>query len=185
MMRTTEQQWKAINEPVRKRILNIIQHQPATAKGLATRLGVTHGSVGHHLHVLEEAGLVQVIARRLVHGIVAKYYTRTARIFDYDLPPEIVRDSSIDLDILTRTQEDFAELLTGDTDDFSKKVGYPRARLSAERMLLYQERLSTLIDDFVRETSAAENDDGQVYNLCIALFRAPDYVQKIPPDTSL
>jgi DNA-binding transcriptional ArsR family regulator len=182
---TTDQQWKAINDPLRKRILNVIQYQPATAKMLATRLGITPGAMGHHLHTLEEAGLVQVVARRLVRGIVAKYYTRTARIFDYDLPPEIVRDSSIDLDLLVRMQEDFAEMLTGENDDFIKRVSYPRARLSEERIHLYQERLNALITDFLQESGLPENNEGQVYNLCVALFRAPDYVQKLSPDTAL
>src|SRR5437879_1347381 len=54
---TTEQQLKAFGDPVRTRILGIIQNQPATAKQIADRLGYSPGAVGHHLQVLEEAGL--------------------------------------------------------------------------------------------------------------------------------
>src|SRR5690348_11719126 len=86
---TTFEQFKAVSEPVRSRILGIIQNQPATAKQLANRLEATPGAIGHHLRVLEEAGLAQVVARRLVRGIVANYYTRTARIFTYDLPRDV------------------------------------------------------------------------------------------------
>src|SRR5579862_7722419 len=82
----TLEQFKAISDPTRDRILSIIQNQPATAKQIAERLGATPGAIGHHLRVLEEAGLAQVVARRLVRGIVASYYTRTAKIFNYDLP---------------------------------------------------------------------------------------------------
>src|SRR5689334_17362152 len=77
----TIQQFKAISDPVRSRILKLIQYQPATAKQIAERFHIPHGTVGHHLQVLEAAGLAQVVARRLVRGIVAKYYSRTARIF--------------------------------------------------------------------------------------------------------
>src|SRR6266581_275959 len=85
----TVQQFKAISDSLRSRILGIIQNQPATAKQIADRLGASPGAIGHHLHVLEAAGLAQVIARRIMRGIVANYYTRTARIFTYELPPEV------------------------------------------------------------------------------------------------
>src|SRR5262249_32758062 len=65
---TTEQQLKALGDPTRTRILSIIQNQPATAKQIADNLGATPGTIGHHLQVLEEAGLAQVVARRLVRG---------------------------------------------------------------------------------------------------------------------
>src|SRR6266852_9577188 len=104
VMITTFEQFKAVSEPVRSRILGIIQNQPATARQIAQRLHATPGAIGHHLHVLEEAGLVKVVARRITRGIVASYYTRSARIFHYDLPPEVRGFHSVDLDFMTRVQ---------------------------------------------------------------------------------
>jgi DNA-binding transcriptional ArsR family regulator len=52
-----------------------------TTKQLATRLDGTPGAIGHHLRVLERAGLARIVALRLTKGIVAKYYARTARLF--------------------------------------------------------------------------------------------------------
>src|SRR5919201_3521821 len=98
----TEQQFKAISDRIRSRILGIIQNQPATAKQIADRLGATPGAIGHHLRVLEDAGLAQVVARRMTRGIVANYYTRTARIFVYDLPSEVTGDVSVGLEIVTK-----------------------------------------------------------------------------------
>src|SRR3982074_3725414 len=66
----TLQQFKAINDPIRSRILGVIQNQPATAKQIADRLGATPGAIGHHLHVLEAAGLAPVVAPPLNPGIV-------------------------------------------------------------------------------------------------------------------
>src|SRR5436853_3272120 len=90
----TVQQFKAISDPIRSRILGIIQNQPATAKQIADRLGASPGAIGHHLHVLEAAGLAQIVARRITRGIVANYYTRTARIFVFQLPPELAGKES-------------------------------------------------------------------------------------------
>src|SRR5947209_13221733 len=105
----TAQQFKAIRDPIRSRILGIIQNQPATAKQIADSLKASPGAIGHHLHVLEAAGLAQVVARRLVRGIVANYYTRTARILKYDLPREMTGDSWINLDIMAKAYEELAE----------------------------------------------------------------------------
>src|SRR5436305_14899288 len=85
----TVQQFKAIGDQTRWQILDHIQHRPATAKQVANIMKMSPGTIGHHLQVLEAAGLAQVVARRTVHGIVAKYYTRTARTFIFDFPPEI------------------------------------------------------------------------------------------------
>src|SRR6266567_8138248 len=75
----TAQQLKAFGDPLRARILGIIQQQPATARQLANRLKASPGAIGHHLHVLAAAGLAKVVARRFVRGTVANYFTRTAR----------------------------------------------------------------------------------------------------------
>src|SRR5690348_15294496 len=84
----TVQHFKALGDPTRERILSIIKHEPLTAKQLGERLNIPPGTVSHHLQVLETAGLAQVVARRLIRGIVAKYYTRTARLLQFDFPPE-------------------------------------------------------------------------------------------------
>src|SRR5215813_12863048 len=67
---STEHQLKAFAEPVRVRVLRIIQNQPATAKQIADRLGLSPGTIGYHLQVLEDAGLAKIVARRLIRGIV-------------------------------------------------------------------------------------------------------------------
>jgi DNA-binding transcriptional ArsR family regulator len=178
---TTVQQWKALNDPLRKRLLDIIQQQPATAKQLADRLGASPGAIGHHLHVLEDAGLAQIVARRLIRGIVAKYYARTARIFDFDLPTDITGQTSIDLTILNRAHDELVEALTNPEDDPYRKASLRRARLSAERIHTYQERIHALITDFFQEPP---DPDGQIYDLSIALFRAPSYLQNLKRSTS-
>src|SRR5712692_10228038 len=102
----TAQQFKAFSDPVRWRILGIIQNQPATAKQIADRLGATPGAIGHHLHVLETAGLAQIVARRIVRGIVANYYTRSAHIFNFDFPPEVRGERSTTLDVVAELRDE-------------------------------------------------------------------------------
>jgi DNA-binding transcriptional ArsR family regulator len=170
----TGQQFKAISDPIRSRILGIIQNQPATAKQIADRLGASPGAIGHHLHVLEAAGLAQVVARRLVRGIVANYYTRTARIFKYDLPREVTGDTSINLDIMAKAYEELAEAEANKEEDVNQCAGFPHIRLSSERARYYSERLQALVDDILSESA---DPDGKVYGILVSMFMAPAYMQ--------
>jgi len=170
----TVQQFKATSDPIRSRILGIIQNQPATAKQIADRLGASPGAIGHHLHVLEAAGLAHVVARRLVRGIVANYYTRTARIFKYDLPREITGDTSINLDIMAKAYEELAEAEANKEADAYQCSAFPHIRLSPERAIYYSERINTLIDDILQETP---DPNGEVYGILISMFMAPAYLQ--------
>jgi DNA-binding transcriptional ArsR family regulator len=170
----TTQQFKAISEPVRSRILGIIQNQPATAKQIADRLGATPGAIGHHLHVLEAAGLAQVVARRITRGIVANYYTRTARIFTYDLPPDVIGD--VALDIITRARDELTEALASNVDEPYSTQSFPHIRLSPPRARLYYERLAALVNDMLQEQP---DPAGVVYGILIAMFKAPAYLQGV------
>lgn len=181
---TTPQQFKAIGDSTRWRILDIIRHRPATAKQVADILKIAPGTIGHHLQVLEAAGLAQVIARRVTHGIIAKYYTRTARLFKFDFPPEIRGNTSIGLDIIKSIRDEAVEsvsaygenAITSDFDNLCH-VGFPHTRLSEERVQEYSKRLQALIHDFLNES---EDPDGQIYGLGLALFLAPPYMQNEP-----
>ncbi len=183
----THQQFKALNDPTRTRILAIIRHQPATAKQLALRLQIAPGTAGHHLGVLEAAGLAQVVARRQVRGIVAKYYTRTARIFAYAFPPEEGDNASGALEILNSVRMELSDALTDmrrqteerlragrPPEDPPAHIGFPHARISRVRAAELARQMSELIDAYIAEP---DDPDGVVYGLGIVFFPAPEYVQ--------
>ena len=131
---STPQQMKALADPIRHRILGIIQNRPATAKQIADRLKMSPGTIGHHLQVLEAAGLAKVVARRLVRGIVARYYTRTARIFTYDFPPDVTGAVPTLVRFLSDARDELAEALVDGGQDLLVKTAFPHSRLTPERM---------------------------------------------------
>ncbi len=171
---TSDAQLKAIGDPTRARILAIIQHQPATNKQIAERLGLSPGTIGHHLQTLETTGLAQVMARRLVRGIVARYYTRTARLFTYQPPHEAGETDASVLALLGHARDELADALALGSRPDDSTSGFPHARLSPERAREYARRLNQLIAEFASEPV---DPGGQVYGLCGAFFRAPAYAQ--------
>jgi DNA-binding transcriptional ArsR family regulator len=178
---TTVRQLKALSDPTRTKILGIIQNQPATAKQLADRLGVAPGTIGHHLRVLESAGLARVVARRMVRGIIARYYTRTARIFNYDLAPGQQGSDSPNVDFLTQARDELAEALAAGAPagvEVALNGGLPHARLTPERVEHYRERLGELMDAMMAEPVV---EGSLVYGMSVSLYLAPPYLQ-IAPD---
>ena len=80
-------QLKAIGDDTRTTILSMLNERSATTTQLAASLGRPKGSVGYHLKVLEDAGLVRVVRTAKVRALTEKYYGRTARTFIIKGPP--------------------------------------------------------------------------------------------------
>lgn len=78
---TTPAQHKALGDPTRQKMLAMLGQQAATTKQLAEMLEQPKGTIGHHLKVLEAAGLIRVVRTRPVRAITEKYYGRVARVF--------------------------------------------------------------------------------------------------------
>ena len=172
---SNEQQFKAISDMVRSRILGVIQYQPLTARQIAQRLQATPGAIGHHLHVLEEAGLVKVVARRITRGIVASYYTRSARMFDYNLPPEVRGFLSINLDRMARVQAELMDsIVSHEENDQVRTDAFPHVRLSSDKAMEYRQRFMTLLDQLIDEEP---DPNGEVYGVFVSIFKSPPYMQ--------
>lgn len=185
---TTMQEFKAVSDETRSRILGLIQQQPVTAKQIAVRLGATPGAIGHHLHLLEAAGLAQVVARRFIRGTVASYYTRTARIFQFDFPREIVGDDSQDIfspRMLRHAHDELSETLARGQDDPGALMTLMHPRLTPERVRYYHQRIEALMNDIIHE---APDASGDVYSIVLGMFTAPDHLQgsgSLPVDDSV
>jgi DNA-binding transcriptional ArsR family regulator len=175
----TPERMKALGDQVRVEITHIIQFQPATAKQIAEKLGLSPGAVGHHLHVLERAGLVQIVALRLVRGTVAKYYARTGKMYGFPAVEASAPEDMPTLRMITSARDEVhAAVQQGDPADWCSGW-FPHARLSEERMIYYTERLDTLVQEFLHEPP---DPHGKVQGLSIVLFTAPPAMQTDDPD---
>ena len=78
---TTAEQVRAISDPLRTTILGLLHERAATVTELATAVKRPKSTVAHHVNVLAEAGMLQVVRTRRVRAIDERYYGRTARMF--------------------------------------------------------------------------------------------------------
>jgi molybdate-binding protein len=78
---STNEQLRAIADPVRLSILNDLMVAPATISQLGASRGKHPAWVRHHVKVLEAAGLVALVETRTVRNYTEKYYGATAPAF--------------------------------------------------------------------------------------------------------
>jgi DNA-binding transcriptional ArsR family regulator len=74
-------QIRAMADPVRSTILELLLERAATVSQLAAALRRPKSTVAHHVKVLLDAKLLQVVRTRKVRAIEERFYGRTARVF--------------------------------------------------------------------------------------------------------
>src|SRR5919201_3506976 len=78
---TAPEQLRALADPLRATILDLLLERAATVAELAAAVKRPKSTVAHHVHVLVDAGLLRVVRTRRVRAIDERYYGRTARVF--------------------------------------------------------------------------------------------------------
>jgi DNA-binding transcriptional ArsR family regulator len=81
MVITAPAQLRAIADPLRDTILDLLLERAATVTELATAVKRPKSTVAHHVSVLVDAGMLRVVRTRRVRAIEERYYGRTARVF--------------------------------------------------------------------------------------------------------
>lgn len=84
---------KAIGDPLRQLLLDLVLERAMSVTELAERVGRPRGSIAHHVDLLVDVGLLQVVRTRKVRAMEERFYGRSARTIvfpghahDGDLP---------------------------------------------------------------------------------------------------
>ena len=96
----------AIGEPTRWYMLDLLIANPMTGSQLARALGIPRPLAHYHLKILEKVGLVELLEKRLLGGVVENYYRAIARQFR--------TDNLVDCYRSTGDQENGTALQTGE-----------------------------------------------------------------------
>lgn len=75
------QELRAMADPLRNTILNLVLERAATVGELAAAVARPKSTVAHHVSVLVDAKMLKVVRTRRVRAIDERFYGRTARIF--------------------------------------------------------------------------------------------------------
>ncbi len=163
------EQLRALGDDLRTRIIVLLREHAHSITELAELVGLPKGTVGHHVKVLEKAGLVRVVRTRKVRALTERYYGRTARLFVFkstdDAGGEDVRN------LAAASLRTAAEEMLPPDDDDRTTFAILRMRLTDADARRFARRLEKLEHDFM----AANDPNGKPYGLVATLFRrAPD-----------
>jgi DNA-binding transcriptional ArsR family regulator len=165
----TPARMKALGDPLRSTILDLVLERAMTVTELATRLRRPKGSVAYHVNVLVDVGLLQVVRTQKVRAIEERYYGRTGRTIVLDHGPGEV----------PFLNEVLAEMHLQYPDDIAAGgFTYRRARIPRERAEEYFERLFQVTLEFI-----AEPRDGDIeYGMYVAMFPTNRRIAPPPDD---
>jgi predicted ArsR family transcriptional regulator len=78
---TTNQEIKAMFDPFRSTLLQLLLERAASIQELAIAMQRPKGSVAYHVRLLTAAGMLKVVRTRTIRGQQERFYGRTARLF--------------------------------------------------------------------------------------------------------
>ncbi|MFD7611876.1 ArsR/SmtB family transcription factor [Streptomyces sp. NPDC059828] len=166
VLRSAEQ-FKALGHPVRHRMVNVLRQRPATLRQLADVLRVSKGTIGYHVRVLREAGLVRLAETRQVRGGTEQYFALVSRTFkvheDAPVGPEFLINAALGE-------------MAPDQPGEPSHTALRHLWLTDTEAHALEARLRAMAS----EAHPADPAYGRPYGLLVSLFRAD--VPSLPPD---
>jgi DNA-binding transcriptional ArsR family regulator len=159
-------QLKALGDELRSRIVVMLRERAQSISELAEKLKLPKGTVGHHVKVLEAAGLIAVVRTRRVRALTEKYYGRTARLFLYESADTAGYEDVRNI-VAASLRVAAEEILPVDEEDAAACSGVLRVRLTDADARRFDRRLTKLMEDF----RTHDDPTGTPYGLAIALYR--------------
>lgn len=167
----TPERMKALGDPLRLQVCDLVLERAYSVTELADRLGRPKGTVAYHVDQLVDAGLLKVVRTRKVRALEERFYGRVART--YLLHDSVGTDEPLGFlgDVLREVdRERMDELVPADGPEpewaRATLTTYRRARIPADRAAEYARRLQELTIEFVDEPR-----DGDIeFGLYVAMF---------------
>jgi DNA-binding transcriptional ArsR family regulator len=160
---TAPEQLRAIADPLRDTILDLLLERAATVSELASAVGRPRSTVAHHVNVLMAAGMLRVVRTRRVRAIDERYYGRTARLFYVGIVNRPGEDpSTVHANALSVAA---AESVPAHEADRLRSI-LRHARIPRESATEFWERVKTLASEFAQEPRTGDT----VYGFAAGLY---------------
>lgn len=169
--------FKALSETIRIRMIPHLS-EPRTVKQVADILGIDHHSLYHHMRVLENANIVELVKTRELGNITEKYY----KLVDNWIIMPALGGGSNEIQPLVR------QYVVSIIDDLNNALGsgseqgtVHRVYLSVEDANLAEKKrqINELIKDFIERLQDIEDKKGKmVYSVNLLHFTMPESLQK-------
>ena len=160
---TTPAPLRAMADPLRATILDLLLERAATVGELAAAVDRPKSTVAHHVKVLVDAGLLRVVRTRRVRAIDERYYGRTARLFRVGVisQPDVTPPTMFANDLAVAAAEAHSAY---EGDDL--RTAFRHARIPPERADEFWEKVVALVHEFAQLPRSGDT----VYGFVAGLF---------------
>ena len=136
---------RAIEDPARAKIVEILYRQAMSADQITAALKKTGykkalTTVRHHLEILKESGLIEIVKIEESRGAITKYYSTSTKLLDFQTPDDF--DSKYSK-IIDNTSAKIEKILKGLTPKTSKAKGKKSAEYSQYLVMEIMNRAMT------------------------------------------
>jgi DNA-binding transcriptional ArsR family regulator len=171
---SSRQELRAMADPLRSSILDLVLERAATVSELATAVGRPKSTVAHHVGVLVAADMLKVVRTRKVRAIDERFYGRTSRIFYVGRiqPDEVTIVPNLLSDAATESVPAY------ERDRLRAILRY--ARIPRDSAAEFWDRVFALVNDFSRLPRAG----GTVYGFVAGLYPTEHPTLPEPDDGS-
>ena len=135
-------QLRALADDVRAATVALLRERAHSTQQLSAKLGIPKGTVGHHLKVLEQAGLIRVVRTRKVRALTESFYGRTAHLFLFQIRGRGRRPRA------RRERPPPGRRPRSGARREIGGFGHAKARLDRRTRAGFERRLKRLLDDF-------------------------------------
>ena len=171
---TTPARLRAIADPLRATILDLLLERAATVAELAAAVKRPRSTVAHHVNVLVDAGMLRVVRTRRVRAIDERYYGRTARVFYVGVVNRPGEDpTTVHANALSVAAAE--SVPAHEADDLRSILRH--ARIPAQRAAEFWDR----VDALTREFAQLPRSGDTVYGFAAGLYPT-DYPTLPDPD---
>ncbi|MEX2323574.1 MAG: winged helix-turn-helix domain-containing protein [Acidimicrobiia bacterium] len=160
-------QAKILADRTRNDIIVLLAERPASTQQLAEAMGRPKGSIGYHLKLLEEAGLIEVVHTEQVRAITEKYYGRVATTYVF---PHVGEDGPGNDFILEALEE-----MRPEKDHEEAFFTLRHARIEEDRVTEFADELLAIAERFAVEPRSGTT----VYGLLMGMY--PTDRPSLPP----
>lgn len=178
---------KAIADPLRSQIIEVLSPAPMTVNQIAEKLGLAPSKLYYHVNMLEKHGFLVVVDTSVRGNIIEKHYWITA--YDYDIEKDLLnfnvtttdgKENVINMFLtsLDTTREDFVRSI--EARAFSLEHGAPPkprqvvnhrdvCHVSDARIGEFHQRLTALFEEF-QALDDPNSDDGHPWAFTAVLY---------------
>ena len=144
---TSTKHARAIEDPLRAKIMEALYHQALSADQISSILNKAGHkkaltTVRHHLEILKESGLIEIARIEESRGAISKFYSTSTKLLDFQIPSDF---DSMYSQIISSTSTKIEKILKGLTSKTTQSKGKKSEEYSQYLIMEIMNRAMTSI----------------------------------------